>query len=219
MNELIFKHELIENWIKILFIISTLLIIAVRLLSGGKIQYLIKFWNIHRYFIYKSGSTIPFFTIVNSLMFLLRVILFSIFFTIYLFPFKFSKLQFYNFIIISLFVTIYIILKYLIEKTFAIIFNYNNNLTDINRYRIVIKNLIAIHFYFYFIVITFNPISFNFLITLSFTLFLIYMFFSSCYVFKKNSNKTIKGLVYFIMYLCTFEIVPAITIMLLAFKY
>ena len=46
MNELIFKEELIENWIKILLIVSSLLIVAARLVGGDKFQFLIKFWNI-----------------------------------------------------------------------------------------------------------------------------------------------------------------------------
>ena len=56
MNELVFKEEIIENWIKILLIITTFLIMVVRLIIGEKFQFLIKFWNIHRYFIYKSKS-------------------------------------------------------------------------------------------------------------------------------------------------------------------
>ena len=73
MNELIFKEELIENWIKILLIVSSLLIVAARLVGGDKFQFLIKFWNIDRYFIFKSGSTIPFFTSLNTLMFFHRI--------------------------------------------------------------------------------------------------------------------------------------------------
>ena len=53
MNELIFKEELIGNWIKILLIVSSLLIVAARLAGGDKFQFLIKFWNIDRYFIFR----------------------------------------------------------------------------------------------------------------------------------------------------------------------
>ena len=69
MYELIYKEELIENWIKILLVISVILILLAGLVSRKKIQFLIKFWNIHRYFIYKSGSTIPFFTALNCIFF------------------------------------------------------------------------------------------------------------------------------------------------------
>ena len=114
----------------------------------------------------------------------------------------------------------YIILKYLIEKTISILLNYNNILIEINRYRIGLKNLIAIHFYFYFIILIFNPISYKYQqLALSFILFSIYLFFSSSYILKKYSNKTFKGLVYFILYLCTFEIAPASIVMWQAFKF
>tara|TARA_B110000459_G_scaffold105087_1_gene116702 strand:+ start:5857 stop:6516 length:660 start_codon:yes stop_codon:yes gene_type:complete len=219
MNELIFKQEFVENWVKILLIISTLLIVTGRKINGEKFEFLIKFWNIHRYFIYKYGSTIPFFTTLNALMFFLRVIIFSLFFSLFIFPNKFDEFQFKNFIIISLLMVCYIILKYLIEKTLSVLLNYNNILIEINRYRIGLKNLIAIHFYFYFIILIFNPISYNSTIALSFILFSIYLFFTSSYVLKKYSNKTFKGLVCFILYLCTVEIAPASIVMWQTFKF
>ncbi len=219
MNELIFKQELIENWIKILFIISTLLIIGVRISGGKKIEFLMKFWNIHRYFIYKSGSTIPIFTTENILMFFLRVILFSVFISLYIFPLFFFESNFLNFLIISIYMALYIILKYFIEKTIAVILNYKKKLTEINRYRIGLKNLISLHLYFYFIILIFNPLSIKSTITLSFILFIVYSFFCFNYVFKKYSNNSLKGLIYLILYLCTFEIAPATIIMLQAFKF
>ena len=219
MNELIFKEELIENWIKILLIISTLLIIAARLISGDKFQFLVKFWKIDRFFIYKSGSTIPFFTSLNTLMFFHRINIFSLFFTVYLFPHKFHELQFYNYLMISGIILFYIFIKYLIEKIISITLNFKNNLVEINRYRIGLKNLISLHLYFYLIIIVFNPISNKTTIIISFILFIIYLFFSFNYIFKKYSDNSYKGLVYFILYLCTFEIAPAAIVMLEAFKY
>ena len=219
MNELIFKEELIENWIKILLIISTLLIIAARLISGDKFQFLIKFWNIDRYFIFKSGSTIPFFTSLNTLMFFHRINILSLFITVYLFPYKFYELQFYNYLMISGMILFYIIIKYLIEKTISIVLNFKENLVEINRYRIGLKNLISVYLYFYLIIIIFNPISNKITIIISFILFIIYLFFSFKYIFKKYSDSSYKGLVYFILYLCAFEIAPAAIVMLEAFKY
>ena len=219
MNELIFKEELIENWIKILLIISTFLIIAARLIIGDKFQFLLKFWNIHRFFIYKSGSTIPFFTSLNTLMFFHRINIFSLFFTVYLFPYKFHELQFYNYLMISGMILFYIFIKYLVEKIIAITLSFKNNLIEINRYRIGLKNFISVYLYFYLIIIIFNPISNKTTIIISFILFIIYLFFSCNYIFKKYSDNSYKGLVYFILYLCTFEIAPATIVMLEAFKY
>ena len=219
MNELIFKEELIENWIKILLIISTLLIIAARLISGDKFQFLVKFWEIDRFFIYKSGSTIPIFTSLNTLMFFHRINILSLFITVYLFPYKFYELQFYNYLMISGMILFYIIIKYLIEKTISIVLNFKENLVEINRYRIGLKNLISLHLYFYLIIIVFNPISNKTTIIISFILFIIYLFFSFKYIFKKYSDSSYKGLVYFILYLCAFEIAPAAIVMLEAFKY
>jgi len=90
-----------ESWIKILIIISTILIFGGRIIGGEKIQYLIKFWNVHRYFIYKSGYTIPIFNPLNILMFFFRIIITSLFISIYLLPKEFSEFPLHNFSIIS----------------------------------------------------------------------------------------------------------------------
>ena len=208
-----------EDWIKILIIISTFLILWARIIGGEKIQYLIRFWNIHRYFIYKSGYTIPIFNSVNILFFFLRITLFSIFISIYFFPEKFSEFQLYNFFIISGLITIYICLKFSIEKILSIILNYRNHLIEINRYRIGFKNLIVVHLYFYLLLLIFNPISYNLTILISFVLFFNYLLFSSYYIFKKSFNRTYKSLIYFILYLCTFEIAPAFFLFWYAFKF
>ncbi len=208
-----------EDWIKILIIISTFLILWARIIGGEKIQYLIRFWNIHRYFIYKSGYTIPIFNSVNILFFFLRITLFSIFISIYFFPEKFSEFQLYNFFIISGLITIYICLKFSIEKILSIILNYSNYLIEINRYRIGFKNLIVVHLYFYLLLLIFNSISYNLTILISFVLFFNYLLFSSYYIFKKSFNRTYKSLIYFILYLCTFEIAPAFFLFWYAFKF
>ncbi|SUZ74898.1 uncharacterized protein METZ01_LOCUS27752 [marine metagenome] len=208
-----------ENWIKILIIISTFLILLARIVGGKKIQYLIKFWNIHRYFIYQSGYTISIFNSVNILFFFLRVTLFSIIISVYFFPEKFSEFQLYNFFIISGLISIYICLKFSIEKILSIILNYSNLLIEINRYRIGFKNLIVVHLYFYLLLLIFTPISSNLTILISFVLFFNYLLFSSYYIFKKNFNIAYKFPIYFILYLCTFEIAPAFFLFWYAFKF
>ncbi|MAU63270.1 MAG: hypothetical protein CMC38_02825 [Flavobacteriaceae bacterium] len=207
------------TWINILIILSTILILCTRFLGGEKIQYLIKFWNIHRYFIFKSGHTIPIFNNLNILMFFLRIILFSIFISLYILPKKFAEIPLNNFYIICLLLLTYIGLKFIIEKTLAIIFSYNLLLNEINRYRIGFKNLIAFHLYFYLLLIIFNPFPYNSVLSISLILFINYILFSSYYIYKKTINKTFKSLIYFILYLCTFEIAPALFLFWYAFKF
>ena len=206
-----------EDWVKLIIILCTLLIITARFVSGEKFQYLIKFWNIHRYFIYKSGHSIKIFNVVNGVFFLLRVILFSLFITLYILP-KNTLTTLFNhdyFLIASALMTSYIFLKFLIEKILSIILNYKPILIEMNRYRIGFKNLISVHFYFYFLIFIFNPISFFSMIILSLVLFSIYLFFCYSYIFKKYSPKTFKHLVYFILYICAFEIAPILMLVLL----
>jgi len=208
-----------ETWIKILIILSTILILWGRIIAGKKFQYLIKFWNIHRYFIFKSGYTIPIFNALNILMLFLRVVLISLFISIYILPKEFSEFSLYNFSIISGLMLIYIGLKFLIEKILSIMINYYDLLSEINRYRIGFKNLMAVHLYFYLLLIIFNPISSNLIVLISIILFFNYILFSSYYILKKTINKTYKNLIYFILYLCTFEIAPVFLLFWYAFKF
>lgn len=208
-----------ETWIKILIILSTILILWGRIIGGKKFQYLIKFWNIHRYFIFKSGYTIPIFNALNILMLFLRVVLISLFISIYILPKEFSEFSLYNFSIISGLMLIYIGVKFLIEKILSIMINYYALLSEINRYRIGFKNLMAVHLYFYLLLIIFNPISSNLIVLISIILFFNYILFSSYYILKKTINKTYKNLIYFILYLCTFEIAPVFLLFWYAFKF
>ena len=216
MNEVILKTVFKEDWIKFLLTICALLIIMARNASGEKFQYLIKFWNIHRYFIYKSGHTINIFSFTNGWFFLLRVVMFSIVIALYVLTNnKFEQpFNLYYFIIISFLMSSYIVLKFLIEKALSIILNYRTIFEQINRFRIGLKNLITLHFYFYLLILIFNPISdFSLMIT-GLVLFSLYLFFCSSFLLKKYSTTSFKHLVYFILYICTFEIAPILILVL-----
>ena len=216
MNEVILKTVFKEDWIKFLLTICALLIIMAKNASGEKFQYLIKFWNIHRYFIYKSGHTINIFSFTNGWFFLLRVVMFSIVIALYVLTnSKFQQpFNLYYFIIISLLMSSYIVLKFLIEKALSIILNYRTIFEEINRFRIGLKNLISLHFYFYFLILIFNPISAFSLMITSLVFFSLYLFFCSSFLLKKYSARSFKHLVYFILYICTFEIAPILILVL-----
>lgn len=219
MNQILYNEELIFNWVKLLLIVTSILILWARAVGGNKIIYLIKFWSLHKYFFFEAKSSIPLFTIFNSLLFFLRIIVFSLFFTLYLFPNKFDESQSQNFLFFSLIITIYIVIKYLIENIISIIFKYKIYLNEVNRLRTGLKNLISLHFYIYLVIIIFNPLSIKNIIVIGFTLYLIYLFLCSRVVYKKIDNKSPKGILYFILYLCTFELGPALIVMWHAFKF
>lgn len=214
MNEVVLKSILIEDWIKFVLIICALLIIAARFTSGEKFQHLIKFWNIHRYFIYKTGQTIPIITSTNILMFFNRVFTSSIL-ILYLLNGLFSpKINWDNFLLISVIISIFIGLKYIIEKTLSRLLGFSKKLTEINRYRIALKNLFSLHLYFFLIFMIFNDFSSKFITKVSAILILIYTLLSYSFVLKKYSPNNPKSLIYFISYLCAFEIAPILILVL-----
>ena len=207
MNELEIIAFPIQNWVKTIIILGTVLILFSRLYIGERFQYLFSFWNIHRYFHYKSGETISLLTPNNVIIFFLRILTTSLFILI-LFKDKYQTEQeeFYFKLIVGL--SLVILLKFLIEKTFSIVFGFKNKLREVNRYRIGIKNLFAVHLYFYLLIIIFTDISFAKIYNISFVLLIIYNVFYLKFILNKYLIRGLKALVYFILYICTFEIIP-----------
>ena len=207
MNELEIITFPIQNWVKTIIISGTVLILFSRLYIGERFQYLFSFWNIHRYFHYKSGETISLLTPNNVIIFFLRILTTSLFILI-LFKDKYQTEQeeFYFKLIVGL--SLVILLKFLIEKTFSIVFGFKNKLKEVNRYRIGIKNLFAVHLYFYLLIIIFTDISFVKIYNISFVLLIIYNVFYLKFILNKYLIRGLKALVYFILYICTFEIIP-----------
>ena len=212
MNELEIIAFPIQNWVKTIIILGTVLILFSRLYIGERFQYLFSFWNIHRYFHYKSGETISLLTPNNVIIFFLRILTTSLFILI-LFKDKYQTelKEFYLKLIVGL--SLVILLKFLIEKIFSIVFGFKNKLREVNRYRIGIKNLFAVHLYFYLLIIIFTDISFAKIYNISFVLLIIYNVFYLKFILNKYLIRRLKALVYFILYICTFEIIPIIGVL------
>ena len=208
MNELVDVSYFFEDWLKALLVISTLLTIGMILNSENKFQHIIRFWNLHRFFFYKKGHSNRFFNLFNFLGFFNRLIVYSIFLSLFILPASLSNSKFYNFIFIASILSLIILSKFLVEKTLAFLFGYVKKFNELNLYRIGLKNFISIHLFFYLMIIISGIFNLKTIVISSISLFLIYYVFSSFYLFKKISNRTLKNLIYFILYICTFEIAP-----------
>ena len=207
-----------SDLIKILIIISTLLILTCRHYSKDRFQYLIKFWNIHRYFYSKKGITIHFFNLTNSFFLLLRIMIYSIFLFSYILPKRYYDSEISGFIFIFSLLSSLIIIKFFSEKIISLIFNIKKEINEILRIKIGLKNLIAVHMYFFLMVLLFVPIAKEIVVPTSIIIFSIYCFFTHLHLFKKLNINTNKKLLYFILYLCTFEISPLLFICIVVLK-
>jgi hypothetical protein len=214
MNELEIIDYPIQNWVKAIIILGTILILFSRLYIGNRFQYLFSFWNIHRYFHYKSGETISLFTPNNVIIFILRILITALFLFV-LFKDNYLTDQKEFFFKLSVGLSVLILLKFICENTFSLIFKFKRKLTEINRYRIGIKNLFAVHLYFYLLIIIFGDLSTKNLHTISLTFFLVYNVFYLKFILNKYLINGVKALVYFILYICTFEIAPTIGVIYL----
>ena len=208
MVELNTLNIFLEDSIKILIIISTLLIVGMRLSGENKFKYLISFWNLHRYFYFQKDQSISFFSLINIFGFFQRVIVYSIFLSLYVLPLTFDDSSLTNFMFISIWLASIIILKFIIEKILSVFFNYKKHFNESSQYRIGLKNLISVHSFFYLIIIVLMQIEVKSVLTISYSLFIIYYISSCFYLYKKVSSGTLKYLMFFILYICTFEITP-----------
>ncbi|MBT3561262.1 MAG: DUF4271 domain-containing protein [Flavobacteriaceae bacterium] len=214
MSELEIIDFPIQNWIKIIIVLGTVLILLSRLYIGDRFQYLFSFWNIHRYFHYKSGETISLLTPNNVIMFFLRLLTTSLFILI-LFQNKYQATQKEFFIKLIIGLSILILLKFLTEKILSFLFRFKKKLKEINRFRIGIKNLFAVHLYCYLIIIIFGGISFDKIDNISLALIILYNVFYLKFILNKYLIRGFKALVYFILYICTFEIIPVLGVLYL----
>ena len=214
MSELEIIDFPIQNWIKIIIVLGTVLILLSRLYIGDRFQYLFSFWNIHRYFHYKSGETISLLTPNNVIMFFLRLLTTSLFILI-LFQNKYQATQKEFFIKLIIGLSILILLKFLTEKILSFLFRFKKKLKEINRFRIGIKNLFAVHLYCYLIIIIFGGISFDKIDNISLALIILYNVFYLKFILNKYLIRGFKALVYFILYICTFEITPVFGVLYL----
>jgi len=214
MSELEIIDFPIQNWIKIIIVLGTVLILLSRLYIGERFQYLFSFWNIHRYFHYKSGETISLLTPNNVIMFFLRLLTTSLFILI-LFQNKYQAVQKEFFVKLIVGLSILILLKFLIEKILSFLFRFKKKLKEINRFRIGIKNLFAVHLYCYLLIIIFSRISFDKIDNISLALFILYNVFYLRFILNKYLIRGFKALVYFILYICTFEITPVFGVLYL----
>ena len=214
MSELEIIDFPIQNWIKIIIVLGTVLILLSRLYTGDRFQYLFSFWNIHRYFHYKSGETISLLTPNNVIMFFLRLLTTSLFILI-LFQNKYQATQKEFFIKLIIGLSILILLKFLTEKILSFLFRFKKKLKEINRFRIGIKNLFAVHLYCYLLIIIFSGISFDKIYNISLALFILYNVFYLRFILNKYLIRGFKALVYFILYICTFEITPVLGVLYL----
>ena len=115
MNELEIIDFPIQNWVKIIIILGTVLMLFSRLYIGDRFQYLFSFWNIHRYFHYKSGETISLFTPNNITMFFLRILTTSLFLFM-LFRDKYLTDQKEFFIKLCIGLSVLLLLKFILNK-------------------------------------------------------------------------------------------------------
>ena len=164
-----------------------------------------------RYFYFVSGQRI---SSPTNISFIFLRILTTAFLVNYFFDTKnyFHENDFENYMIWNVIILLGIFLKFVLEKVLAYLFKYQKKLKELTNYRIGIKNLFSVHLLFFLFLFTFSNFSFETAFTVSIILICCYQLLFYRFVYNKVLINSIQGLIYFILYLCTFEIAPIVGI-------
>ena len=113
-----------------------------------------------------------------------------------------------NYLIISLILTSFISIKYLLEKILASIFEIEKFVSKFQFNKISYKNLISILLFPLLILFIFSKLDSKIMITSMFVIFLLLNIIALTLTVKKQQKIILRWFFYFILYLCAFEIIP-----------
>lgn len=210
MNILQLSERILVNkdWATVLFVLAIAVVALNKTIFSIRFNEFIKLGYSDKYNkVYKdTNNLLSWFTIS---MFVIQLISFSFFILLLLSYFNYTKVYNYiTYIQIITFLFVFILSKFLIEKIIATVINSESlvdkfNLIKVNYRAFLGFVLLPINIVMYY---NFWPIKEVFYIILS--VFLLYNLFTYYFLVKTFQKTILSKLFYFILYLCTLEIVP-----------
>lgn len=205
LSERIFVNK---DWATVLFVLAIAVVALNKTIFSIRFNEFIKLGYSDKYNkVYKdTNNLLSWFTIS---MFVIQLISFSFFILLLLSYFNYTKVYNYiTYIQIITFLFVFILSKFLIEKIIATVINSESlvdkfNLIKVNYRAFLGFVLLPINIVMYY---NFWPIKEVFYIILS--VFLLYNLFTYYFLVKTFQKTILSKLFYFILYLCTLEIVP-----------
>lgn len=198
----------LTDWATILFFLSFLII------AFNKTAFEVKFVEFMRLGvsdkytkIYKDSSNMK--SSFTISMFIVQLISFSFIILLMLSKFNYSqKTNYITFIQIFVFFTVFVLVKYLIEKIIATTFNIEGFVEQFNFLKVSYRTYFAVLILPMNLILYYNNYEKNWPYLL--TIFIIILFNGISYLLslKVYQNIVIGKMFYFILYLCTFEIAP-----------
>ena len=197
-----------KDWATLLFVLAIAIVAINKTIFSVRFNEFIKLGYSEKYNkIYKdTNNLLSWFTIS---MFVIQLISFSFFILLMLSYFNYTKTENYiTYIQIITFLFVFILSKFLIEKIIGTAINSESIVDQFNLIKVNYRAFLGLVLLPINIVLYYNtwPIKEVFYIVLS--IFLIYNVFTYYFLVKTYQKTILDKLFYFILYLCTLEILP-----------
>ena len=197
-----------KDWASLLFVLAIAIVALNKTIFPVRFNEFIKLGYSEKYNkIYKdTNNLLSWFTIS---MFVIQLISFTFFILLFLSYFNYAKTENYiAYIQIITFLFVFILSKFLIEKIIATVINSESLVDKFNLIKLNYRAFIGFILLPVNIVLYYNswPVKEVFYIIL--TIFLLYNVFTYYFLVKNYQKTILSKLFYFILYLCTLEILP-----------
>lgn len=207
--EEIIRNRILPDWVTLLVFLCFGLIAAAKLMNASRFNEFIQLVITNKYFLVQ-GKNQQIFNPFNVLLLLVQIISVSLF--IFLFVVYFREDSSYQnyilFIQILGFYTLFIGLKFYIEKIIATLFSKEKLIDSYLYQKLNYRNLLAILVLFFNLILLYSVSPTANLLLAMVVILVIFNIISLIYSFKVQEKLVRSHLFYFILYLCALEISP-----------
>lgn len=207
--DVIIRNTAIPDWISLLIFLCLALIAAAKLINASRFNEFIQLINTNKYFLV-HGKNPQIFNPFNTLLLLVQIISASLFLFIILVYFR-EDISLQNQIVyiqIFGFYTLFIGLKFYIEKIIATLFSVEKYMDTYLYQKLSYRNLIALLLLVFNMILLYAIAPSTYILIIMVVIIVVFNIISLGYSYKVQ-EKLVRGhLFYFILYLCALEISP-----------
>lgn len=207
--EEIIRNTTIPDWITLLLFVCFALVAAAKMINASRFNEFIQLVISNKYFLV-HGKNPQIFNPFNSLLLLVQIVSVSMFLFLLLVYFR-EDVSLHNhivFIQIMGFYTLFISLKFYIDKIIATLFSIEKHMETYLYQKLSFRNLIALLLLIFNIILLYAVDPSSYLLMVMVAVIVVYNVISLTYSYKVQ-EKLVRGhLFYFILYLCALEISP-----------
>lgn len=207
--EEIIRNSVLPDWVTLLVFGCLGLIAAAKLMNASRFNEFIQLVITNKYFLVQ-GKNQQIFNPFNVLLLLVQIISVSLFIFLFVVYFR-EDISYQNpilFIQILGFYTLFIGLKFYVEKIIATLFSMENHIDAYLYQKLNYRNLLAILVLFFNVILMYSTAPTGSLLFIMVAMLVVLNIISLSYSYKVQEKLVRSHLFYFILYLCALEISP-----------